>query len=194
MKTILMSIRPKWCHKIFTGEKTIELRKTAPKPPFKVLVYCTKAYLPWWKKDSTGFEHILNGKVIGEFICEKVDEISVHNDIVYSAGNLFADKLKNMCLTVDELRVYLGKKNRGYALGITAPKLHDKPRDISKFYTSLPDKVLDSGDYDCRMPGDVLCMDAPEGGDRCAECGFGGRKAVSRAPQSWQYIVAPEAP
>lgn len=31
MKGILMSIRPEWCKKIFNGEKTIEVRKTAPK-------------------------------------------------------------------------------------------------------------------------------------------------------------------
>lgn len=44
MKVVLMSIRPKWCEMIFSGEKTIEVRKTAPKldPPFKVYVYCTK--------------------------------------------------------------------------------------------------------------------------------------------------------
>ncbi len=44
MKAILMSIKPKWCKLIFSGEKTIEVRKTAPKleTPFKVYVYCTK--------------------------------------------------------------------------------------------------------------------------------------------------------
>ena len=44
MKAILMSIQPKWCKLIFSGEKTIEVRKTAPKleTPFKVYVYCTK--------------------------------------------------------------------------------------------------------------------------------------------------------
>ena len=37
MKAVLMSIKPKWCEKIFSGEKTIEVRKTAPKEtPFKV--------------------------------------------------------------------------------------------------------------------------------------------------------------
>ena len=29
MKSILMSIRPEWARKIFNGEKTIEVRKTA---------------------------------------------------------------------------------------------------------------------------------------------------------------------
>lgn len=44
MKAILMSIKPKWCEKIFSAKKTIEVRKTAQKleTPFKVYVYCTK--------------------------------------------------------------------------------------------------------------------------------------------------------
>lgn len=44
MKSILMSIHPKWVRKIFNGEKTIEVRKTRPliDMPFKVYVYCTK--------------------------------------------------------------------------------------------------------------------------------------------------------
>lgn len=47
MKSILMSIRPEWCAKIFNGEKTIEVRKTRPliDMPFKVYVYCTKQKL-----------------------------------------------------------------------------------------------------------------------------------------------------
>lgn len=44
MKSVLLSIQPKWCKLIFSGEKTIEVRKIAPKleTPFKVYVYCTK--------------------------------------------------------------------------------------------------------------------------------------------------------
>lgn len=44
MKAILMSIQPKWCEKIFSGEMTIKVCKSAPKleTPFKVYVYCTK--------------------------------------------------------------------------------------------------------------------------------------------------------
>ena len=30
MDTYLFSIHPKWCERIFNGEKTIEVRKTAP--------------------------------------------------------------------------------------------------------------------------------------------------------------------
>lgn len=44
MKAILMSIKPKWCEKIFSGKVTIKVCKTAFKSetPFKVYVYCTK--------------------------------------------------------------------------------------------------------------------------------------------------------
>lgn len=208
MKTILMSIRPEWVAKIFNGEKTIEVRKTAPKPPFKVVVYCTKGdYLLYHYKEIKAIfctyetyraqiekegHTIFTSKVIGEFICDKTDKISIHNDIVYSVGNVFANKLKNMCLSLDELRKYLGDKNSGYALGITTPKLYDKPRELSEFYTQLPDKALDNGDYDCRLPGDMFCLEAPEGCDDCWKCVYGGLKAVTRPPQSWQYIVDPE--
>ena len=36
-KSVLISIRPKWCELIASGEKTIEVRKTRPKleTPFK---------------------------------------------------------------------------------------------------------------------------------------------------------------
>lgn len=49
MKKILISIRPEWVVKILNGEKTVEVRKTAPKCDFpcEVYIYCTKG-----KKDE----------------------------------------------------------------------------------------------------------------------------------------------
>jgi hypothetical protein len=40
MIAVLISIRPKWCEKIASGEKTIEVRKTKPKllTPFKCYI------------------------------------------------------------------------------------------------------------------------------------------------------------
>lgn len=197
MKTVLMSIQPKWCGKIINGEKTIEVRKTAPKEvPFKVYIYCTEggqilreAFYPNGKPDKKYFyladrnrnhEKNLNGKIIGEFICDKVDKISVHNDACYSVGNLFANKLKNMCLTVAELKEYLGAKNNGYAIGITALKIYDKPRELGEFYK--PCKNLSRGAHNCnncdyskfKWYGEsthIIC-----------------RNTITRPPQSWQYI------
>ncbi len=44
-KAVLLNIRPEWCEKILSGEKTVEIRKTRPKlePPFKCYIYCTLA-------------------------------------------------------------------------------------------------------------------------------------------------------
>lgn len=44
MKSVLISIQPKWVEKIAKGEKTIEVRKSRPKieTPFKCYIYCTK--------------------------------------------------------------------------------------------------------------------------------------------------------
>ena len=44
MKSLLISINPKWCELIASGKKTVEVRKTKPKleTPFKVYIYETK--------------------------------------------------------------------------------------------------------------------------------------------------------
>ena len=44
MKSVLISIQPKYCELIVNGKKTIEVRKTRPKleTPFKVYIYQTK--------------------------------------------------------------------------------------------------------------------------------------------------------
>ena len=42
MKSVLISIKPKWCELIALGKKTVEIRKTKPKlkTPFKCYIYC----------------------------------------------------------------------------------------------------------------------------------------------------------
>ncbi len=93
MRSVLINIQPKWVEKIVNGEKTIEVRKTRPKleTPFKCYIYCTKnrPYL-YRLSDDNNFElynklqpqsdgfvkdyNAQNGKVIGEFVCDRIDE------------------------------------------------------------------------------------------------------------------------
>ena len=85
MKSVLISIQPKWCELIASGQKTVEVRKTKPKlePPFKCYIYCTKVKF-------NPHEHLRNnlhyddstikvcegqGKVIGEFVCDDIAKI-----------------------------------------------------------------------------------------------------------------------
>ena len=71
-KAVLISIRPEWCKKIAGGQKTVEIRKTAPnlKKPFKCYIYCTKSThfvdIPGVKESDL---MPADGKVIGEFTC-----------------------------------------------------------------------------------------------------------------------------
>lgn len=113
MKAVLISIQPKWVEKIANGEKTIEVRKTAPKceVPFKCYIYATKkARLQtifkkgeWIFSDDHSFgkfdENIFvkdslcawQGKIIGEFVCDKVFLLHPYT---YDGGNADRERRK----------------------------------------------------------------------------------------------------
>ncbi len=128
-KAVLISIQPKWCERILNGEKTVEIRKTKPKieTPFKVYIYCTKdGYL--LTTDIPAKK--VNGKVIGEFICDRIIEFP------YNANGYGLKAGKTVCtlsgVPVKELYYYLqGKKPYGWH--ISNLKIYDKPRAISEF-------------------------------------------------------------
>lgn len=92
MKSIMQSIRPKWCELIANGKKTIEVRKTRPKidPPFKVYMYCTKdeplyhSGEKFYIKEAGEFG---NSKVIGEYICDSIDKYTAE----FTEGNCYED-------------------------------------------------------------------------------------------------------
>ena len=175
MKAVLMSIKPKWCEKIFSGEKTIEVRKTAPKlkPPYKVYVYCTNSRFDITDIDDLTSKSVRvvsegRGKVIGEFVCDEKHDIQftgasylINNDISLTNGIA-----KQSCLWFDDMFSYLGVKG-GAALHITAPKLYDTPKELSEFrkpdvwYTTETDNTS------------VLVHET------------GG--TITRPPQSWMY-------
>lgn len=54
MKSVLLSIKPKYCELIAKGKKTIEVRKSMPKldTPFKCYIYMTKTNLVGDRKTS----------------------------------------------------------------------------------------------------------------------------------------------
>lgn len=130
MKSILMSIKPKWCELIASGKKTIEIRRTAPKEvPFKVYIYQTKSRDNFIYKNYK-VDDIRSGKVIGEFICDKVVKYEEHIEeggLYYTLENDFneACQLDNW-----ELHDY-GKGKPLYAWHISELKIYDEPRDIN---------------------------------------------------------------
>lgn len=82
-RAILLSIRPEWCKKILSGEKTVEIRKSCPAhgTPFKVYIYCTLAgsdslFVDALNRDVAAWNRggwpEKRGRVIGEFTCKKI--------------------------------------------------------------------------------------------------------------------------
>lgn len=200
MKAVLISIQPKWVEKIANEEKTIEVRKTAPKQvPFKCYIYCTKG-----KPDNSllidkdghhviigdyrnAFNHDVNGnvdwnignnKVICEFICDKIEEFSV--------GSLRSDDIENLaCLSYSEMINYFYKPEEldgktvkhGYAWHISNLKIYDKPKELSEFYRPCSYSGIC---YSCnRFRPNGTSNDKPN--DFCDS-------TITRASQSWQYV------
>lgn len=179
MRAILISVKPKWCEKIASGEKTIEVRKSAPKEvPFKAYIYETKGATetPWVDEDG---HYIYKGKgqVIGEFICDKV-----YNLVNAFGGIIFADENLNQldpqlfrdmsCLTDEQTADYLGNKD-GYGLHIIDLKIYDEPKALSCFYKQCPKNTTCST---C----DWLHVDWRTFG----ECS----NTVTRPPQNYIYV------
>ena len=202
MKSVLISIQPQWAEKIAKGEKTIEVRKTAPKceVPFKAYIYCTKPK-KWFRFSSWGYAsdeclwfsngkikmcdgfefwadgkdyQCVNGKVIGEFICDKITDISVvvkncNEDYNHVYHN---DECKGSCLTWKELQEY-GKDKPLYGWHISDLKIYDKPRELNEFsrpcsYSGL---CFSCKRTSFKKDGNLLC-----------------NTKINRAPQSWCYV------
>ena len=136
MKSVLISIQPRWCELIASGKKTVEVRKTRPKieTPFKCYIYCTK--------DKHGWFDFLNkvrldGKVIGEFVCGKVYDIEVDCDQTsgngYDSDWMYEDE--SACMGYFELDAYLQGKN-GYGWHISDLVIYEQPKELSEFRIS----------------------------------------------------------
>lgn len=189
MKSVLISIQPKWCELIASGKKTVEVRKTKPKieTPFKVYIYETqgRTETPWIDEDG---HEIFKGKgqVIGEFVCDDIDTIAVFNDRLYCVNNSQANKLKQMCLTIEEIKAYLGSKNLGYNWHISDLVIYDKPRKLTDFRYHCRYEFDD--DYEnCEGCYYYYYSNTPSYGIE-EYCGCNGLKMLRRPPQSWCYV------
>lgn len=159
MKSVLISIRPQWVEKIASGQKTIEVRKTAPQQvSFKAYIYCTKGkdgYEWLYRVDNNGYgkAQSWHGKVIGEFICDNVERLEEHIEkggLYYILSDTFNEQAQ---LDNWELHDY-GKGKTLYGWHITDLKIYDKPRALREF----------------------------------GKVGFGHEVPLKRPPQSYMYV------
>ena len=190
MKTILISIKPKYVSLILNGIKTIEIRKRFPSDYRGwVYIYCTKEddlfcikridkdrYICGKDFDTRDFPQLASGyngkgKVVARFWCDKVENVHCNSYGLETSEHWYrtADKnereLLNECaLNFEELDDYLCFGN-GYAIHISKLEIFDKPKEISEFrsYTNYEAFINMVKVYRVYKP-------------------------LTKAPQSWQYI------
>lgn len=209
-KAVMLSVHPKWCELIASGTKTIEVRKNRPQieTPFKCYIYETKGKSADMlvRKDSNGESVVTynngKGRVIGEFICDKIETYVYDEHIgyptpTYDGDDSFCDcgegywitsnEIQSTCLTSDELLAYGNGKNL-YGWHISDLVIYDKPKELGEFYKRYFEcqdcKYLNAQSESCyKYKEDLVWYDGFLQCDKClmANC-------VTRPPQSWMYI------
>lgn len=178
MKSVLISIQPKWCELIACGKKTVEVRKTRPKleTPFKVYIYQTID--GGAKYDRIVSSGLICGKVIGEFVCDRI--VKFEN----SWYDLAFDETSELsCVGLGELAKYLGENEYGYGWHISDLVIYDKPRELSEFKTNC------TKFYDGKPCGKCIYFIDGRGYEYDeSDCGCDGLKPITRPPQSWCYV------
>lgn len=206
-ESVLLSIQPNWCEPIAKLVKTIEVRKTKPKipTPFKCYIYCTKAKshyavghiglsddelyklsdgqikygssIELMLHDDYTVDNFLNGKVIGEFICNEIEKYTADDDFSYGIYDVDDDTIYKTCLENGVLWDY-GKGKTLYGWHISELVIYDTPKELSDFEKPCP--------YD----------------EKCAKCKYNDNGTyyepysscnneslfLSRPPQSWCYV------
>lgn len=204
MKSVLISIQPKWVEKIARGEKTIEVRKSRPKieTPFKCYIYATKPK-KWYRVNSFAFssdeslwlsngkvkmcnglefwadgceyEH-LSGKVIGEFVCDSVEMVNASCSD-YGIDLFYHDCATQGCITESEIDKYFSiPKDKD----LRVMKGNGYAWQISNL--KIYDKPKELSEF-CKP-----CNDScdPMYGSYCIYCDK--RNKLTRPPQSWCYV------
>lgn len=176
MRSVLISIQPKWCELIASGKKTVEVRKSKPKlkTPFKVYIYCTKDFKPNVKY---GFKLWAGrGKVIGEFVCDYIFEIKteyeIHTELPGNPVETWhswedapeeyledADIEKATCLSFGDIKCYMWNSPGCFCWHISNLVIYDQPKDLGAF--TKPYGTI------------VRAFDSPY---------------IQRPPQSWRYV------
>ena len=193
MKSVLISIQPKWCELIASGKKTVEVRKTKPKleVPFKVYIYCTRnnrkhalhAYVNsgYGRKNFGAIGHWRSGK----------DVVDVNSHLPAYRYNAYLAECKVIgefvCDSIEEIEYQpnyyicnLGTQlsnsemweyGRGkplYAWHISDLVIYDEPKELSEFWTiKCTNKKGSCGDCETKPS----CINP-----------------ITRPPQSWCYV------
>lgn len=149
----MKAISPKRCALIANGKATVELSKTIPavETPFKCYIYCTHGKEKLWVLKETeraftpekiasicaakdvGETYKANGKVIGEFVCDSIEDFSKwQNDYpsLLRHINLYAGTNSDYKF----IDGYLRGHKTGYSWHISDLKIYDDPKSLFQFH------------------------------------------------------------
>jgi len=112
---VLLSIKPEFVEKIFTGEKKYEYRRSIFKQPDieSVIIYCTKPV----------------GKVVGEITIDSIINLKI--------DDLWEKTKLNSGLSYDFYKEYFHDKEKGYAIKIGKLIPYEKPFLLSELGENL---------------------------------------------------------
>lgn len=198
MKSIIASVSPYLCEKIVSSDCKILVKKSAPKEvPFKGYIYATrpkKFYkcgpvstsdeLLWLSNGKVemgdGFKfwadgdeyQCLNGRIIGEFICDKIELFKYD----YDCGvDIEYDTLLKTSIDRQDINVYSQFKNL-YGWHISDLKIYDKPKKLGEFIKR------------CNCKGHCfMCKREIVKQDKSKQMCVCYEKAT-RPPQSWMFV------
>lgn len=179
MKAVMFSIKPFWCGRIAQGEKTVEVRKrfSEMKTPFKCYIYCTKDNkMQFWRsktyayaadRSHNGFDICGNGKVIGEFVCDKLESFTTD----YRMNKDQTERLSRQSrIHMTDLIEYEGNAPCLWGIHISDLVIYDQPKKLSDFKP---------WHRECKYSDLGLAIPKCE---KCHEC------RVEKAPQSYMFV------
>lgn len=182
MKSVLISIQPYWVFLIIAKTmgwnidkaKMVEVRKNYPKDENwdKVAkIYCSKDKRSFAKipKEYQPFMSQFLGKVMGEFVCDKILDIYIE---MSSPDYLPGYPFPCTGLTDKEILQYLGNGKTGYGWHISDLVIYDKPRELREFK---------------KINRECWYADLGLAKRDCPECKHEGC-FVQKPPQSWCYV------
>ena len=114
-------------------------------------------------------DNFLSGKVIGEFVCDEIYNITPHFDTPtfpnqYICGWEYGKEAD--CLTFEQLTKYLNGK-KGYGWHISDLKIYDKPKELSEFTNYCPKYTFN--EYGSYYSSVIV-------------------NPLDRPPRSWQFV------
>ena len=185
MKSVMISIQPRWCELIASGKKTVEVRKRKPKieTPFKCYVYMTagNAVYPVTINGAPYTCSNVGGKcVIGEFVCDRISPIAM-------PGYALVDVIdcKESCLTPKEMLGYADGKPL-YGWHISNLVIYGQPKELSEFFVYCGENPKCEG---CEAHYYSNTESGKE--DYCCSV-VDGHRPLKIPPQSWCYVVEKE--